>query len=103
LEEDYFVWIDAICIDQQNVREKSYPVMAMGDIFASAKCVFACIGRMTEGVAYMFDTAEEISDQDCYGSGHFDCRSRNAGNEASGLDKHQFHLVHTWLDAIDFT
>jgi hypothetical protein len=90
-------------MDQQNVREKSYQVMAMGDIFASAKCVFACIGRMTDSVAHMFDTAEEISNQDCYESGHCDFCSRNAGNEASGLGKHQFHLVHTWLDAIEFS
>jgi hypothetical protein len=37
-------WIDAICIDQTNLNEKSIQVQRMGDIFASAALVLAWLG-----------------------------------------------------------
>ncbi|KXJ85228.1 heterokaryon incompatibility protein-domain-containing protein, partial [Microdochium bolleyi] len=38
------VWIDAVCINQSNTREKSAQVAIMGDIYARAVKVLACIG-----------------------------------------------------------
>ncbi|KAI4616036.1 hypothetical protein J4E83_006706 [Alternaria metachromatica] len=37
-------WIDAICIDQSNLSEKSIQVQRMGNIFASAALVLAWLG-----------------------------------------------------------
>lgn len=37
-------WIDALCIDQQNVSERNKQVAQMGDIYAHAKCVIAWLG-----------------------------------------------------------
>ena len=37
-------WIDAICIDQTNLNEKSIQVQRMGNIFASAALVIAWLG-----------------------------------------------------------
>ncbi|KAI4925008.1 uncharacterized protein J4E92_007046 [Alternaria infectoria] len=37
-------WIDAICIDQSNLNEKSIQVQRMGHIFASAALVIAWLG-----------------------------------------------------------
>lgn len=42
-EFDYF-WIDAICIDQTNDREKGHQVRVMADIFTQASCTFASLG-----------------------------------------------------------
>lgn len=39
-----YVWIDAICINQQDLAEKSAQVAAMGSIYRSALNVLACIG-----------------------------------------------------------
>jgi hypothetical protein len=39
-----YYWIDAICIDQQNVPEKNVQVGRMGATFKQADCVLACIG-----------------------------------------------------------
>jgi hypothetical protein len=47
LQEDdktIIFWIDAICIDQTNLHEKSIQVQRMGNIFASAVMVIAWIG-----------------------------------------------------------
>jgi hypothetical protein len=38
------VWADAICIDQTNLKERSYQVSLMGRIYSGAKRVFACFG-----------------------------------------------------------
>lgn len=38
-----YVWIDAICINQQDLAEKSAQVSAMGRIYRSALRVLACI------------------------------------------------------------
>lgn len=39
-----YLWIDSICIDQDNLIEKGHQVAMMGDIFARAKVTYACIG-----------------------------------------------------------
>lgn len=38
------IWIDSICIDQDNILEKSAQVAIMGDIYCKALTVLACIG-----------------------------------------------------------
>jgi Heterokaryon incompatibility protein (HET) len=43
-----YFWIDAICIDQQNLLEKSVEVSRMGEIYGSAQVVLAWIGPATD-------------------------------------------------------
>jgi hypothetical protein len=42
---DVMFWIDALCIDQENVDEKSMQVPRMGTIFGSARIVVAWLGE----------------------------------------------------------
>lgn len=42
---DAYNWIDAICIDQSNFRERAYQVSIMGEIFGSANDVFIWLGE----------------------------------------------------------
>ena len=44
-----WVWMDAICIDQNNEVEKRHQVALMGKIYSSASQVFACIGPHFRG------------------------------------------------------
>jgi hypothetical protein len=39
------VWIDAVCVDQDNVTERNHQVSQMGDIYARATNVIAWLGR----------------------------------------------------------
>jgi hypothetical protein len=39
------LWIDALCIDQENNGEKNHQVQQMGKVFSSAQRVIAWIGR----------------------------------------------------------
>ncbi|KAI1124407.1 hypothetical protein F5Y10DRAFT_249557 [Nemania abortiva] len=41
---DRYIWVDAICINQRDNREKSHQVARMGKIFEKAERVLACIG-----------------------------------------------------------
>jgi hypothetical protein len=42
------IWVDAICIDQQNVREKSRQVSRMHQIYENADCVLVWLGEADE-------------------------------------------------------
>ncbi|KAF2027741.1 hypothetical protein EK21DRAFT_15212, partial [Setomelanomma holmii] len=38
-EERFIYWIDALCIDQNNIWERNHQVAQMGRIFSTATCV----------------------------------------------------------------
>ncbi|XXG94903.1 hypothetical protein Hte_001162 [Hypoxylon texense] len=44
---DRYLWIDAICIDQDNVHERGHQVRQMKNIYSDAERVLFCIGRPT--------------------------------------------------------
>jgi hypothetical protein len=41
------IWVDAICINQDNVEEKEHQIPLMGDIFGGARRVFIWLGNGT--------------------------------------------------------
>lgn len=45
----YYIWCDAICIDQTNDDEKGHQVYMMGDIYRNAQGVLACVGPHSLG------------------------------------------------------
>ncbi|KAL2817983.1 heterokaryon incompatibility protein-domain-containing protein [Aspergillus cavernicola] len=59
LEE--FIWIDAVCIDQDNLSERAGQVKMMGDIYMQAKSVVIWLGRaeQTTPLALEFITVIE--------------------------------------------
>ncbi|PMD37540.1 HET-domain-containing protein [Hyaloscypha variabilis F] len=48
------LWIDAICIDQMNVREKNHQVQLMRDIYKKARRTLIWLGRGTEKIRQGF-------------------------------------------------
>lgn len=69
-----FLWIDALCIDQNNVQERNHQVGIMGQIYRRADMVIAWLGlgyeealnRMTEAVEdiVLEDHKGDISDKE---------------------------------------
>ncbi len=59
------IWLDALCIDQQNVVEKSVQVSIMGNIFAQAREVVVGLSNSDEsddrGVHLLADLASSMS------------------------------------------
>jgi hypothetical protein len=41
----FCVWVDAVCIDQQNAREKAQQIPLMGDIYAVASEFYIWLGE----------------------------------------------------------
>ena len=49
------VWIDAICINQNNVAERNQQVSIMADIYRSAESVYIWLGRGDEDTSYAIE------------------------------------------------
>lgn len=48
---DTYLWIDAICIDQETVGERNHQVGMMGDVYSSAEGVIVWLGSCDEGTS----------------------------------------------------
>lgn len=49
------VWIDAVCIDQDNAQERTHQIAQMSSIFTSARRVIAYTGEGTDQTDMLFD------------------------------------------------
>lgn len=54
-----YYWVDAICIDQESLTEKSMQVSRMGNIFKQAAQVLACVGDHADDSAFLFQKLNE--------------------------------------------
>ena len=59
-----YIWVDALCINQDNVAEKNVQVAMMGDIFKSARRVLACVGPLADDSKYLLCIIRDNSQ--CY-------------------------------------
>jgi hypothetical protein len=50
------LWVDALCISQQDMAEKSAQVAIIGEIFQNAKCVRAWLREHADGSEQLFET-----------------------------------------------
>lgn len=64
-----YFWLDAICIDQTNLGEKSKQVAMMGSIYEKASHVLACIGDHADDSRFFF--------QSLYGLAHYVVRPKD--------------------------
>lgn len=60
-EKSRYYWIDAICIDQKNIDEKSKQVAMMGNIYKKADHVLACVGRHYDDSRFLFQNFKPFS------------------------------------------
>ena len=59
-DQDRILWIDAICINQNNVRERSDQVSRIGDIFRYAKRVIVWLGKATIEVDFLMRWLKQL-------------------------------------------
>ncbi|KAJ9612338.1 hypothetical protein H2200_003935 [Cladophialophora chaetospira] len=57
-----FIWVDALCIDQQNLQERNHQVQIMGTIFASAAQVVIWLGEATQHSSFGLQTLQYIAE-----------------------------------------
>lgn len=59
-DEDALIWIDGICINQQDLDEKASQVAMMGDIYQNAALVLSSLGRETPDTRLVFDASAKL-------------------------------------------
>ncbi|PVH95405.1 HET-domain-containing protein, partial [Periconia macrospinosa] len=57
------IWIDAICIDQNNKAEKSDQVSRMGEIYSRAVKVYAWLGKASRETDLVFAVLQQFRDR----------------------------------------
>ncbi|RMY42839.1 hypothetical protein D0865_11662 [Hortaea werneckii] len=50
-----YFWVDAICINQDDLAEKNCQVQMMGEIYEHAECVIACLGEHADDSHLLFE------------------------------------------------
>lgn len=98
-DRDRLLWIDAVCINQDDLRERSWQVSMMADIYSSAQCNLIWLGECPNIVASAAATAirsimdqvhEEIKEM---------CRFHEAVIHAQyGVSKHSTHPMRVDFD-----
>ena len=58
-----FLWIDAICINQNDLAEMSEQVPKMGEIYSRAMKVYAWLGEADRQIDCVFDVLQEFRDR----------------------------------------
>ncbi|KAK4228870.1 ankyrin repeat-containing domain protein [Podospora fimiseda] len=61
--EDNILWVDAICIDQENDREKGHQVRQMGQIYAKAQNVQIWLGPATDDTDFFINRMNELDER----------------------------------------
>jgi hypothetical protein len=54
-----YLWVDAICIDQSELQERSHQVAVMGKLYKRAAHVFACVGAHSDDSEYLSSTCSK--------------------------------------------
>jgi len=57
------LWIDALCIDQNNIEEKNQQVPQMGRIYSGAQSVLVWLGPASSKIDFAFDAFERVRKQ----------------------------------------
>jgi hypothetical protein len=62
-EEDRILWVDAICIDQGNPKERGHQVGQMGTIYARADRVVIWLGPPTDDTDILMDSLKRLEEE----------------------------------------
>ncbi|KAM5347745.1 hypothetical protein ACJ41O_007569 [Fusarium nematophilum] len=55
-DEDQYLWVDAVCIDQNDHGERNHQVGQMRRVYEEAEKVIIWLGRTTDGIDLLLDT-----------------------------------------------
>lgn len=100
------LWIDAVCINQEDNEEKSCQVAIMGRIYRRAESVFVSLGAAYDDSELLYEAAPELKAlQDrmieaprgsCERCEHLSWLSRSKG----GFWKYETHAQHAWAESL---
>lgn len=59
-DQDRILWVDAICTDQLNEKERGHQVSQMGDIYSQAEQVIFWLGHTTPNVDFVMTALKQL-------------------------------------------
>ena len=62
-ETDRILWVDAICINQSNKKERGHQVQQMGDIYSQADQVVLWLGPATDETGILMDSLKQLEQE----------------------------------------
>jgi ankyrin repeat protein len=65
-DQDRVLWIDAICIDQDNIEERGHQVRQMADIYKEAERVIIWLGLPTGETNFVIDSMKKLQELGIY-------------------------------------
>lgn len=80
------VWIDGICINQANIKERSHQVTLMGAIFSGASSVLVWLGEANEHTGSVFNFFERMHQRHLSGQQQVSAQDERASRGADGYD-----------------
>ncbi|KAL8963950.1 MAG: hypothetical protein Q9183_004820, partial [Haloplaca sp. 2 TL-2023] len=101
---DRVIWVDSICIDQDNVPEKNRQVGLMGRIYRRAECVLIWLSEEEEGTAKAFACMSLLRDRiklDQDDTNRAQDKARTQGYRGSVADVHNRFSIPT-LESAEF-
>ncbi|KXS96102.1 hypothetical protein AC578_7772 [Pseudocercospora eumusae] len=63
---DWYMWMDSICINQEDLEEKSLQVEMMADIYRAASLVYACIGPAEPDIELLLEACFPLAEARSY-------------------------------------
>ena len=60
-DRDRYLWVDAVCINQNDEKEKSRQVARMGSIYKSARRVICWLGQADESISDAMETLKRLA------------------------------------------
>ncbi|KAF2186080.1 hypothetical protein K469DRAFT_487701, partial [Zopfia rhizophila CBS 207.26] len=93
------IWVDAICINQNDLDEKSEQVPIMGEIYSRATKVYAWLGEADRQMNCVFDALQEFRDRkrEAKFATHFDAAEQLSFYRQLFRDIYQDKAEFNWL------
>ncbi|EME81178.1 uncharacterized protein MYCFIDRAFT_140675, partial [Pseudocercospora fijiensis CIRAD86] len=63
---EWYIWMDSICINQEDLEEKSAQVEMMADIYRAASLVYACIGPAEDDIEMLLEACSALDEARSY-------------------------------------
>jgi len=85
------LWVDAICINQNDIPERNQQVTMMGAIYSTAQCVVVWLGESTEKSNQLFELLESIQN-----------KPDSSENTMKNMDEEPFYeiLSRPWFERV---
>ncbi|KAF2814788.1 heterokaryon incompatibility, partial [Mytilinidion resinicola] len=88
------LWVDALCISQNDNSEKSIQVPLMGLIYSNAKSVFVWLGPQADGSEEYFDSFNQAPSKSLK---KVDSDARNPRSAAIAFLQRREYWTRTWI------